>query len=379
MFNRRSLTIFASTLALVLLAGTAFAQVETWAPRAPDGGAGAGEVPETTTTVSTVTTEAGHEEEVDETTTTTITPTDAPNDFEHQDRVEETTTTTGPAHDEEEHDEVTDTDPPDIVILWPENGQHVDDKTIAFVGKVEPGATVAAGPYVADVDEEGNWRIVLVLSPGVNNAGFTATDAAGNESTATLRVHYDPPETKEEDGSHKEFTAHQKWGENDQAEDIFWGTGIAGDTVWIVSEYGTTTTHVDKTGNWEVKATWEAIPDNTEIRIVIEASNGRQEFSFYKVGPVEKEHEFSANQQYGSCGEDEPYDVFWGTAEPGATIWVESPYGSGSTTANGDGGWEIKVFFNEAPFDQIFEIVVEADSGGRKVFTFIRLGSGEDH
>ena len=316
MLNKRSLTIFASTFALVLLAGAAFAQVGSWAPSAPDENASVSEPLKVTTT----TTEAV-EEEVDETTSTT----------EHEDEVDETTTTTQHKDEEEEKaDEVTDDDPPDLVILFPENGQHFDRKEVVFEGRAEPGSKVAAGPYVADQHDHGNWRIVLVLSEGANKVTFTATDEAGNKTHASVTVHYDKPKPKEEP-VHKEFTAHQKWGENDQAEDIFWGTGIAGDKVWIVSEYGTTTTHVNSDGAWEVKATWEGIPNNTEIGIVIEASNGRKEFSFYKIGPVEEEseeHEFTANQQYGSCGEEEPYDVFWGTAAPGATVYVVSDFGS---------------------------------------------------
>lgn len=368
MLNKRSLTIFASTFALVLVAGVAFAQVGNWAPSAPERDVAATEPTEP----SEATTTTHAEEEVEETTTTTEAEVEKPS----------TTTTTHVEEKEEEHEEEKheepekDTTPPDIVILHPENGQHFDEKTVVFEGIAEIDSIVAAGPYVADMDEEGNWRIVLVLSPGANNAKLTATDAAGNQSVATVKVYYDVPEEKDESAS-KEFTAHQKWGENDQAEDIFWGTGIVGDKVWIVSDYGTTTTYVDETGHWEVKATWEGVPNNTEFGIVVEASNGRAEFGFYKIGPVEESHEFSANQQYGSCGEDVPYDVFWGTAAPGATVYVVSDFGSGTVVTDETGHWEIKVFFPESPFNDTFAVVVEADGGGRKVFEFTRTGSEE--
>ena len=348
MLSKRSLTIFASTFALVLIAGVAFAQVGTWAPDALEQDAAASEVQKVTTT-----TEAEKEDDkVDETTTTTEVD------------VKETTTTT----------EAIDNDPPDFAILHPENGQHFEKKEVVFEGKVEPGAKVHAGPFVADVNDDGRWRLVLVLEKGENHILISAVDAAGNESVEDITVYYEAPKPKPVD---KEFTAHQKWGENDQAEDIFWGTGIAGDKVWIVSEYGTTTTYVNEKGNWEVMAKWHEVPNNTEIGIVIEASNGRKEFSFYKIGPVE--HEFSAHQEYGSCDEAEPYDVFWGTAEPGSVIYVESDFGGGQKTVSESGQWEIAVYFNDAPYDDEFQIHVGVvGTELQKTFWFVRLsGEGE--
>jgi len=90
--------------------------------------------------------------------------------------------------------------------------------------------------------------------------------------------------------------------------------------------------------------------------------------------PKEEAKAFTANQKYGSCGEEVPYDVFFGTATPGAKIWVESPYGSGTTVAGEEGHWDIRVNFPEAPPGKVFEVVVESSDGGRKVFTFVNTG-----
>ena len=87
-----------------------------------------------------------------------------------------------------------------------------------------------------------------------------------------------------------------------------------------------------------------------------------------------EEHEFTANQKYGSCGEEVPYDKFWGTATPGATVWVESDFGGGVTTANEKGKWEIKVFFPDAPFGEPFTVYVESSDGGFAEFAFVRTG-----
>jgi Glucodextranase, domain B len=87
--------------------------------------------------------------------------------------------------------------------------------------------------------------------------------------------------------------------------------------------------------------------------------------------------EWSAHQQYGSCDESPPYDVFWGTASPGATVWIASPYGGKTVEANGDGHWEAKVHFTEVPAGKYFEVVIEGD-GHRNVFGFTYTGGGDE-
>lgn len=80
---------------------------------------------------------------------------------------------------------------------------------------------------------------------------------------------------------------------------------------------------------------------------------------------------FHASQQYGSCGEAVPYDVFKGKAAPGTTITVSSPYGGGTATAGGDGYWKAKVTFEAAPVGQEFTVNV-SDGASTETFSFIR-------
>jgi hypothetical protein len=206
---------------------------------------------------------------------TTTTTTAAP---EQTTTTTTTTTTTLPP----------DTTPPELVITSPKNEERFEVDVIEFRGVTEPGASVFAGRYEADVDREGNWSIRLVLSPGANGALFVATDAAGNSTEARVTVYYDVPEP--------------------------------------------TTTTTTK---------------------------------------PPKEFEFTAYQQYGSCEETPPYDVFWGTAPPGTPIYVESEYGSGSTETRENGEWEIKVFFPEAPADKVFAVKVKDNAGHKKWFEFV--------
>jgi hypothetical protein len=96
----------------------------------------------------------------------------------------------------------------------------------------------------------------------------------------------------------------------------------------------------------------------------------------------ESEHEnvaFKAHQKYGSCGEEVPYDIFYGSAKPGTKVSAISEYGSNSTTANDDGQWEMEVIFPEAPSGKTFNVKIKASTGESKTFSFTNTGGGEDH
>jgi hypothetical protein len=158
--------------------------------------------------------------------------------------------------------EPADTTPPDIAITSPRDGQRVETDTIRFEGTTEPGATVVAGRWAADVDARGNWAIKLVLVEGANRASFTATDAAGNSASASIVVHYEPPPPppKDDGGDEKppadwEFAAYQVFGSCAETPpfDVFHGTAEPGTVVSIVSEYGSGSVEVNAKGEWEVK------------------------------------------------------------------------------------------------------------------------------
>lgn len=82
--------------------------------------------------------------------------------------------------------------------------------------------------------------------------------------------------------------------------------------------------------------------------------------------------EFSAQQQYGTCGEEVPYDVFWGTTTPNSVVEISSPYGSARVEVGEKGHWEKKVFFETAPRGQSFAVTVYAENGS-KTFEFIAV------
>lgn len=191
-----------------------------------------------------------------------------------------------------------DTTPPAIDIVEPLDGSHFTESRIRFAGTTEPGATVAVGPFDADVDAEGNWSIVLVLSEGGNRATVVATDEAGNSAEASTLVYLDPP----------------------------------------------VTTTIPKE---------EPPPDD----------------------PPGEEISFAAEQLYGTCAEDPPFDVFFGTGVPGHIVKVTSDYGSGDTTIKEDGTFEIEVFFPTAPLGETFTVTVKDKATGESfVFEFVHTG-----
>lgn len=190
---------------------------------------------------------------------------------------------------EEPKEEPKDTTPPKLEILFPEHGQHFAEQKIAFEGITEPGARVFAGDYEADVDKEGNWRIVLILTnEGGNLATFKAIDEAGNEATASVKAYYDAPEKEQpkETATEKAFTVNQKYGTCSEPTpyDKWYGTGTPGMTIWIGNQYGEASTKVNDHGEWYLKVHFPEAPCNEWIDVVLETSEGhRKVFEFKRI------------------------------------------------------------------------------------------------
>jgi len=109
-----------------------------------------------------------------------------------------TTTTTGAPETQAAPPPPTtprDTTPPKLTVTEPGDGDVVTTSIVTFRGTTEPGARVFSGPYEATVDEKGHWSLKLVVAPGPNGAVFSAEDAAGNETSIRIVVHYEPPTT----------------------------------------------------------------------------------------------------------------------------------------------------------------------------------------
>lgn len=82
-----------------------------------------------------------------------------------------------------------DVEPPVLVVTSPADDAVVSTRTLRFEGRTEPGAVVTAWDrWIAEIDADGNWSIVLVLEPGGNAARIQATDASGNTTEVTVRL-----------------------------------------------------------------------------------------------------------------------------------------------------------------------------------------------
>ncbi len=154
----------------------------------------------------------------------------------------------------------------------------------------------------------------------------------------------------------------------------FYGTATPGTVIGAYSEYGSAETVAEGDGNFYLKVHFEGLTAGQTIGIVVETSEGdRRTFEFrYEPAPIE----FTANQVYGSCSETPPYEKFYGTATPGATVWAESAYGNATTVASAEGKWDLKVFFEGATPGEPFIITVGDSEGHTKSFTFTVLPSG---
>ncbi|MFV1962207.1 MAG: hypothetical protein ACC658_10270 [Acidimicrobiia bacterium] len=188
--------------------------------------------------------------------------------------------------------EAEDTTPPDVVILFPEDGQRFDHREVAFEGKTEPNARVFSGDYEADVDEEGNWRVVLLLSKGGTTVTIKAIDEAGNKSADQVQVFYDAPkeEPKEEEKPKEEpkehdFSASQKYGSSgeDVPYDKWYGTGAPGTEIWIGNDWGSASATIGDGGEWFLKVEFPGIPCGTH-GVVLETNDGDEKaYEFTRV------------------------------------------------------------------------------------------------
>ncbi len=208
-----------------------------------------------------------------------------------------------------------DTNPPTLMITSPADGQVFEVDHVLFEGTTEPGAKISTGIYEADVDADGNWYMVLVLEPGTNAAELTATDASGNTTTTQIFVQFDP-------------------------------AGVA-----------TATPLSDNPGDSH---------DTSSSHDSVDQGSSRSGDH----GGDESPPQFVAYQAYGRTGKRIAYEVYIGTAVPGATVTASSPYGSRSDVADDAGRWHIKMVFPSAPYGEPFDVTLSDGLGNTAVFTF---------
>ncbi len=240
-----------------------------------------------------------------------------------------------------------------------------------FYGTGTPGMGVLAkseyGTEDARVGENGEWWLPIEFSGLTETATFPITISTTEGFSGTYWFTYV--------AKTHEFTVNQKYFESHEPFEKFYGTGTPGMGVVARSEFGVADARVGENGEWWLPIEFSGLTETATFPITITTTEG---FSgTYWFTYVAKVHEFSANQKYGSCSEDPPYDVFWGTGMPGSVVEVGSPYGSGRVEVGEGGWWEMKVFFETAPAGETFEVVVGDSQGNVETFYFTSLAHGE--
>jgi len=87
------------------------------------------------------------------------------------------------------------TEPPSIVVLNPPDGLWINERMLSVQGTVPPGIRVQVNGSGAEVDEEGDFDVDIVLDEGENMVRIEAIDAVENVAVEERRVflHTQPP------------------------------------------------------------------------------------------------------------------------------------------------------------------------------------------
>ncbi len=127
---------------------------------------------------------------------------------------------------------------------------------------------------------------------------------------------------------------------------------------------------VGEEGQWRMRVTLR--PGRNRVVVTAQDAAGNKATDVVVVFYDAPDREpFTAHATFGSCEEDPPYDVYYGSGHPGSQIAVSSKYGSGETTVGDGGEWEVKVFFPEAPPGKTFVVHVEDQFGRPKNLEFV--------
>jgi len=276
---------------------------------------------------------------------------------------------------EEEKDEVKEepkAEPPKLAILYPEDGAKVDDEKMVFEGEATPGARVFAGKWEADVSDDGAWRIVLILEPGTQKVKFRA-ESAGGVAEAAVSVTRVVPDKPKEEPSEYELVAHQVYGECDAEVpyDVFWGETAPNAHVLVWSEYGSGETYANGEGEFELQVEFPNAPYGQAFQVKVKSIDQKRYFEFIGYG---HSYELVAHQVHGASEAELPFDVFYGETKPGAYVLVWSEYGQAEGYANGEGQFEIRVDFPEAPYGVEFQVKVKSIEQ-KRYFSFTSWGN----
>ncbi len=273
-----------------------------------------------------------------------------------------------------------------IEVTSPRNGTETERESIKIQGYVNAPARVVVGDWLAEVNDNGSWWVVVPLRPGKNHFVATAKTESGATASDEITIYRIT--------DHKELgieitNLHNEMKVDDGEIKV---RGVISTNATVKVNGVKATVNDDLT--WYA---WIGLEPGWNRIVAVAFNDFGETKDVVEIFRVTKETvEFTANQVYGSCGEEIPYDVFWGRADAGEKIWIESPYdvfhgtaipgtvihvladfGSGETVTDETGHWELRVEFPEAPYFKEFQVKVKASTGEYKYFSFVR--TGEEH
>ena len=263
---------------------------------------------------------------------------------------------------------------PELVVRSPSDGAKVTSEKVTFTGEVEPGTSVHAGPFAATVGDDGSWSLMLIAQEGDNTVTFTATDDAGNTTTATVTVTYAPE--KADDGSADDkspdtstddpvtetqtFTASQELSEltAEPYTNRYWGTAQPGEKIKVISQYGWAYTWADAAGDWALEVTFEPPAGTNQFDVTARYYHDTSVAETFQLTTVAPEAAaFTATQQQSSVPASDPTNVYSGTGEPGheVLVWTEK-HGQATTTVAADGTWQVSLTYLDVAPGQTFKV-----------------------
>lgn len=248
-----------------------------------------------------------------------------------------------------------------LVVLHPVDGQHVDRLEVAFEGKTTPGAKVWSGDHLADVGEDGSWRMVLPLRRGRN---VVYVGAALGDSIVTREVTVWA-------GAALEWRIEQTVKASEKPYERFVGTGSPGMRITATSAYGSNSTVIGESGEWSLGIEFSSTPGTTFPITVTTSTGWIEHYRFTHIGPEKDQRPWSIEQ--GRAESHQRYAVFWGTGPVGTTVVARSEYGSADTVVGEHGEWELKVRL-ESPAGAAVPIRVTSSLGFEGTYRFTWLG-----
>lgn len=238
---------------------------------------------------------------------------------------------------------------------------------VGLWGKAEPGSTVTVtsehGSGSVTTTGDGTWELVVELHEVAAGGRVPLRVTSTGSDQVYEFVAKAPGGTV--DPVAKPFTAELGAGDLTAMpmKQVFHGTGTPGSEVRVGSDYGVVETLVGPEGFWEAKLKAE-VPYGVvvHVRITNTASDAVHEFDLERSAAPTKE--FTAQAAFVECDSTPPFNEYWGTAAPGATITITSPYGDAVVSADAEGGWSARVEFPDAPLGETFTVRLSSSQGG---------------